>query len=135
MFGKEARNRLSQRATAVILCTITSLWLPLAARADEFNRKTIFTFSAPVEIPGKVLPAGPTFSNFSIPTPIGILFQGLTEEEKEFVTTLLAVSDYRMTTPEKTLVMFEERPSDSPEALKAWSLPRRQHREAIRLSL
>jgi hypothetical protein len=29
-----------------------------SARADEFNKLTILTFSQPVEIPGHVLPAG-----------------------------------------------------------------------------
>jgi hypothetical protein len=28
------------------------------ARADDFNKKSILTFSQPFEIPGKVLPAG-----------------------------------------------------------------------------
>jgi hypothetical protein len=32
--------------------------LPKGASADEWNQKTVFTFSGPVEIPGQVLPAG-----------------------------------------------------------------------------
>jgi hypothetical protein len=29
-----------------------------AARADEWNQRTVMTFSSPVEIPGQILPAG-----------------------------------------------------------------------------
>ena len=29
-----------------------------SAKADEWNKKTVVTFSAPVEVPGKVLPEG-----------------------------------------------------------------------------
>lgn len=34
------------------------LFFELAAHADEFNQQTTVTFSAPVQIPGQVLPAG-----------------------------------------------------------------------------
>ena len=32
--------------------------MPPQARADEWNQKTVFTFSGPVEIPGQVLQPG-----------------------------------------------------------------------------
>jgi hypothetical protein len=32
--------------------------LSSVARADEWNKRTVLTFSQPVEIPGRVLPAG-----------------------------------------------------------------------------
>jgi hypothetical protein len=38
----------------IAFCT----FFELAARADEANQETIITFSAPVQIPGQVLPAG-----------------------------------------------------------------------------
>jgi hypothetical protein len=42
------------------LCCAAALTLLLApgARADEWNKKTILTFSGPVQIPGATLPAG-----------------------------------------------------------------------------
>src|ERR1700685_2968479 len=35
-----------------------AVWLAPAAKADEWDKQTVLTFNEPVEIPGKVLPAG-----------------------------------------------------------------------------
>jgi hypothetical protein len=49
------RNRATvlMSVTAGLIAGITQ-----TAKADEWDQKTIFTFSAPVEIPGQVLGAG-----------------------------------------------------------------------------
>jgi hypothetical protein len=39
------------------------------------------------------------------------------------LATTQAIPDYRMTTPDKPIFNFEERPSGQPEALKAWFYP------------
>src|SRR4051812_35868546 len=46
-------------AVVTTLC-VTALGIGLAGRAaaDERDKKTVVTFSAPVELPGKALPAG-----------------------------------------------------------------------------
>jgi hypothetical protein len=50
--------------TSVFCLALTSVVFSPAAKADEWNRKTVMTFSGPVEIPGVhlkgwgVLPAG-----------------------------------------------------------------------------
>jgi len=44
---------------SLVLCAAVLANLPAPyARADEFDKETIVTFSGPVEIPGRVLPAG-----------------------------------------------------------------------------
>lgn len=45
---------------------------PPQARADEWNQKTIFTFSGPVEIPAGSFRPGHMFSSSPTPCPIGI---------------------------------------------------------------
>jgi hypothetical protein len=45
-----------KRLGTAICCAVLVAGLP--AMADEWNKKTILTFSAPVELPGIVLPAG-----------------------------------------------------------------------------
>src|SRR5246500_532324 len=37
--------------------------------------------------------------------------------------TIMAIPDYRMQAPDKTIISFNERPSGQPEALKAWFYP------------
>ena len=43
--------------------------------------------------------------------------------DQKFVTTTMAIPDYREETPEKTIIQFEERPSGSPEAIHSWFYP------------
>ena len=45
------------------------------AKADEWNQKTVFTFSGPVEIPGQVLSPGHMCSNCWTPWRIGTLLR------------------------------------------------------------
>ena len=45
-----------------------------SARADEWNKKTVLTFTQPFEIPGKVLPAG-TYTLPSERTAQGVLMR------------------------------------------------------------
>ena len=46
--------------TVLVVLTLALLGAMLApgVRADEWNKKTVMTFSQPVEIPGQILPAG-----------------------------------------------------------------------------
>ena len=47
-----------KKATWVGLTLSLLALIPVTAGADEWNKKTVLTFSQPVEIPGHVLPAG-----------------------------------------------------------------------------
>jgi hypothetical protein len=42
------------------------------AKADEWNQKTVFTFSGPVEVPGRSWKRVPMSSNSWIPSPTAI---------------------------------------------------------------
>lgn len=97
------------------------------AKADQFNKKTIFTFSAPVEIPGSngpmVLPAG-TYV-FKLLDTLGNrnIVQVFNKEENHVYATILAIPDYRMTPTDTPIIKFTERASGAPEAVKAWFYP------------
>ena len=45
------------------------------------------------------------------------------KDEKHLEATLLAIPDYRLKPAEKPVISFEERPSNTPEALKAFFYP------------
>ncbi|MGH9704561.1 MAG: hypothetical protein ACRD4K_14395 [Candidatus Acidiferrales bacterium] len=93
------------------------------ARADEWNKFTKLTFSAPVEIPGKVLPAGTyVFRLLDSPSDRNIV-QIFNHDRSQLIATLMAIPDYRMTPRGKTVVKFSERAAGSPEAIKAWFYP------------
>jgi hypothetical protein len=96
------------------------------AMADEMNKRTEFQFSAPVEIPGKVLDPGKYV--FELPNDqsdrnIVQVFSEDSNGKESLVATLQTIPDYVSNTPDKPLIHFEERPSGSPEAIHSWFYP------------
>jgi hypothetical protein len=112
---------------AMLFVTIFGFVLPSQARADEWNKKTIVTFTAPVEIPGKVLPAGTYVFKLLDSASDRNIVQVYDKDEKTFYAMLLAVPNYRLTPADKPVINFEERPSGTPEAVKAWFYPGDQY--------
>jgi hypothetical protein len=121
-----------------ILRTVTTTVFGLAlmgavfspvANADEWNRKTTMTFSAPVEIPGVhlkgwgVLPAGTYVFKILDSATDRHIVQIFNQEETQIYATILAIPNYRLTATGKTVVTFRERPEGQPEALRAWFYP------------
>lgn len=95
----------------------------LPAAADEWNKKTTVTFSAPVELPGVVLPAGTyVFKLLNLASERHIV-QVTNVEETTIFATLLALPNWRLTPTANTVLPFAERPRSNPEALRAWFSP------------
>jgi hypothetical protein len=92
-------------------------------KADEYDKKTILTFSAPVEVPGRVLPAGTYVFKLLDSQADRHIVQIFDKDEKQLIGTVLAVPDERLEPRGKTVISFDERPSGSPEALRAWFYP------------
>jgi len=91
-------------------------------RADEFDKKTIMTVNEPVQVPGKVLPAGTyvlKLLDSNDPTLVAIY----NADEMHLITTIQAIPGFRAEAPDKVILQFEERPSGQPEALTAWFYP------------
>src|SRR6202795_1884428 len=108
---------------AVFALTLLGATLAPGARADEWNKKTVMTFSQPVEIPGQILPAGTyTFVLLDSPSDRHIV-QIFNADGSQLITTVLAINNYRLKPSGDTVVKFAERSGDNPEALKAWFYP------------
>jgi hypothetical protein len=108
-------------AVAFAMALLCALVVP-NARADEWNKKTILTFSAPVEIPGKVLPAGSyTFQLLDSPADRHIV--QVFDKDMHLITTVLAVPNERLKPTDDTVIRFAERPADQPVAIRAWFYP------------
>jgi hypothetical protein len=92
-------------------------------RADERDKKTIVTVNQPIQVPGKVLPAGTyvfkLLDSNNNPTLVAIF----DATETHLITTINGISDERTETPDKAILQLEERPSGQPQALKAWFYP------------
>src|ERR1700723_613397 len=55
---EEIEMKFVKTIFAVLALTLLGASLAPGARADEWNKKTVMTFSQAVEIPGQILPAG-----------------------------------------------------------------------------
>jgi hypothetical protein len=94
-----------------------------SARADEWNKKTVVTFSQAVEVPGKILPAGTyTFQLLDSPSDRHIV-QIFNADGTQIIATILAINNYRLKPTGETVMKFSETPGDAPEALRAWFYP------------
>ena len=95
-------------------------------RADEWNKETTVEFSGPVEVPGKVLPAGKYVFKIADSESDRNTVEIFSEDangRQNLMATILAVPDYRETTPDKPVIQFEERSSGSPKAIHSWFYP------------
>jgi hypothetical protein len=109
---------------ALVVLALSVLGALLAqARADEWNKKTVITFSQPVEIPGQILPAGTyTIKLVDLASERHVV-QFLDADGIKVIATVLALNNWRLRPTGKTVVNFAERTGDNPEALKAWFYP------------
>jgi len=93
------------------------------ARADEWDKKTILTFSGPVQIPGVTLAAGTYVFKLADLTGNRHVVQVFDKDEKKIYGTILAIPDEKLEPSDKPVVMFAERPARTPQAVKAWFYP------------
>ena len=104
------------------------IWICAAAmsptvKADEWDKKTIFTFNAPVEVPGRVLTPGSYEFKLLNTAADRHVVQVFNKDGSQLIGTFLTIPDYRMKPADKPLITFEERAAGAPEAIKAWYYP------------
>ncbi len=115
-------------STVCGLAVMGSLLAP-AVKADEWNQKTVVTFSGPVEIPGVhlpgwgILPAGTYVFKLLDSQSDRHIVQIFDKDESKVYATILAIPNYRLQPTSKTVITFAERPAGQPEALRAWFYP------------
>jgi len=121
-------NRFKTITTVCGLALACALLAP-NVKADDWNRKTEITFSAPVEIPGVhlvgwgVLPAGTYVFKILDSQSDRHIVQIFSKDELTVYATILAIPNYRLKATDKTVMTFRERPAGEPEALRAWFYP------------
>jgi hypothetical protein len=112
---------------SIVFCVLAAcaFLLPTAA-ADEWNKRTTVTFSAPVEVPGsgaQVLPAGTYIFKLMDSTSNRNIVQIFSEDGLHVFTTILAIPNYRLRVTDRTVMTFRERAEGQPEAIRAWFYP------------
>jgi len=116
----------SMKSIGFVFLTALSLLAALMApqsRADEWDKKTRVTFNEAVQVPGVTLPGGTYVFKLADSDNQRTIVEIFNEDETRLITTILAIPDYHIQTPGKTIISFDERPKGQPEALKAWFYP------------
>jgi len=104
---------------AALLCAA----LVPGARADQWDKKVIVTFSMAVAVPGHVLPAGTYVFKLVNGIAVEHVVQIWNEDETELLATTLTVPIIRTYEPARSTFEFDDRAGKSPVAIKAWFYP------------
>jgi len=113
-------NRLLTFAACVGL---TAIAFAPAARADEWNKRTVMTINQPIQVPNRVLPPGKYVVRLLDSPSDRHIVQIYDENEQHLITTVLAMPNYRLEPSGKTVFTFWETPPGQPPALRAWFYP------------
>ena len=113
------------KVVATIFClSLAALAFSAGVKADAWNKKTVVTFSQPVEIPGGVvLPAGTYVFKLLDSASDRHIVQIFNEDQTNIYATILAIPNYRLRVTDKTVMTFGERAAGEPLAIRSWFYP------------
>ena len=94
-----------------------------ASAQTNLNNRTVLTFSQPVEVPGKVLPAGTYTFELNDTMANRHIVQIMDAGGTKVIALVLAVPNRRLTPTEDTVVRFAEVAAGQPQAMRAWFYP------------
>lgn len=115
------------KTIVLLMCLgLFSAVLAPTAKADDWDNKTIITFSEPVEVPGLILQPGTyVFKLFGSISDRNIV-QIFNKEMTHVYATILAIPDYRYKSTDRTVITFGERGermAGVPDAIHEWFYP------------
>src|SRR3954466_9687857 len=108
------------RSTVLAACAVLALGAGAAAQQTVQDRTTFVTFSGPVWIPGKTLPAGTYTFRLADTQSDRHIVQILEKDGGNLIATLLAVPADRGEAEGDPVITFKETPSDHPPAVRYW---------------
>jgi hypothetical protein len=117
--------RINKIYIALGVLIAAALFLELTAHADEVNETTTITFSAPVQIPGQVLPAGSYVFEQADPNGDQNLIRVSNVDRTRLYATLETVSAYRKEPGDTAIVLAQ--PENGKPALVKWFYPGRSN--------
>jgi hypothetical protein len=100
-----------------------------SVKADDYDKKTTVTFSAPVAIPPVhlqgwgTLPAGTYVFKLLNSSSNRHIVQIFNEDQTKIYATILSIPNYRLVAKDKTVMTFNEGIRGKPESLRAWFYP------------
>lgn len=114
----------AMKGLVLLLCSVLLCVAAIpAAKADPWNKKTIVTLNDSLEIPGMVLDPGTYIFKLADSQSNRHIVQIWTEDGQQLITTILAVPAFRQRPSDESVFDLDERPADSPMALRTWFYP------------
>jgi hypothetical protein len=113
--------RINKAYIAVGLMIAFMMFFELAAHADESNQATKITFSAPIQIPGQVLPAGTYL--FKVEDSDANIVQIFNGNGTALFATVQTIATERPNPADHTIVTLAEPEAGQPGALLKWFYP------------
>jgi len=126
MFARNASKHLGRALVSALSITALCMIFTSSASAQPRSRKTVVTFSAPVEIPGvdaQILPAGTYVFKLLDSKSDRNIVQIFNKNQTHVFSTILAIPNYRLKATDKTVMTFAERAAGQPQAIRAWFYP------------
>jgi hypothetical protein len=117
---------INKRYIVVGLIIAFSLFLGLAAHADESDQATKLTFSQPIQIPGQVLPAGSYVFRLADSVNDRNIVQVFNADRTVLYATLQTIATDRPDPADHTIVALAEQGTGQPDALMKWFYPGRE---------
>lgn len=102
------------------ITTVCLLAVPAALTASSTVQETVFTFRAPVAVPGKVLPAGQYLFRLAQSGSEMNVVEIKNPAETKSYGVFLVKPEFHVRLPKKSTLIFEKRAPGSPDAIKAW---------------
>jgi hypothetical protein len=119
---KVKNTRYITRFVSLLVLLISITWTQ-DARADESNRKTVFTINQPVRVPGNlILPAGKYVMKLA-DTQTRNVVTIMDAKETKVYTTFFAFPEELQRPTEQVQLILAESAKGSPEQLRAWYYP------------
>jgi len=118
---------MNTRKTLGVILGIAAISVTIlpVARADEADQATRITVSQPIQIPGKVLPAGTYWFVLLDHGDNLNVVEILDSDRSKVIAIVQTLTAERGEPIGKTVLTLAERPSDEPEALLTWFYPGR----------
>src|SRR5207302_7378579 len=108
---------------AILGLTLGATLFASTAQAQTEDKRTYFTFSGPVALPGATLPAGRYLFRIVDTTSSRKVIQVLSDDGKKPFTMSNTIPDQRRDAPKDATVAFYETARGTPAAVKTWWYP------------
>jgi Protein of unknown function (DUF2911) len=117
--------KINKAYIALGLIIAFTLFVELAAHADEFNQATTLTFNEPIQIPGQTLPAGTYLFRLANADSDLNIVQVLNSDGTVLYATLQTIATERQEPTGHTAITLAEQASGKADALLKWFYPGR----------